>query len=293
MGDDQNGSQAMAELLADLTNESEADATTTTPAEPAKVGADAKTETETAKESDSADEAAETDDSDDADDTEDDDKAEKPKRRSGVQRLKAQNQRLQAEIEALRSSAPMRAGETLETAIQAEIGAPPQEKDFSDYLAYERAMTAYTVKQAIAEDRIRSRVEQFTTREQNRVRELVENYEEGQDKARKVISDYDAVIASAKDAKVLPHVEGLLLESDKSALLAYHLAKNPDKLARLNAMPPVQAAREIGRLEARLSLPSANKVTKAPPPVASVRGGATPRDEDSDLEAWLTKTYRR
>lgn len=292
MGDDQNGSPAMQELLADLTNESEAETEATTPAEPAKVEADAKTETETAKEDDSADE---TDDSDDADETEteDDDKAEKPKRRSGVQRLKAQNQRLQAELEALRSSTPVRAGETLETAIQAEIGPPPDERNFTDYLAYERAMTAYTVKQAIAEDRIKSRVEQFTSREQNRIRELVENYEDGQDKARKVIADYDAVLRSAKDAAVAPHVEGLLLESDKSALLSYHLAKNPDKLARLNALPPVAAAREIGKLEARLSLPSANKATKAPPPVASVRGGATPRDEDSDLNAWLAKTYKR
>lgn len=293
MGDDQNGSQAMAELLADLTNESEADATTTTPAEPAKVEADAKTETETAKESDSADEAAETDDSDDADDTEDDDKAEKPKRRSGVQRLKDKVARLEAVV-AERNSVPVvRSDADLDAAIQAEIGPAPKESDFSDYLEYERAVRKYDQRSIIAEDRIKIRIEQYMQREQARRIELEENYQKGQEKARKVIADYDAVINSAVNVYIAKQVEDLVLQSEKSALLAYHFAGNPDKLARLNALPLVEAAREIGRLEARLSLPSANKVTKAPPPVASVRGGATPRDEDSDLEAWLTKTYRR
>jgi hypothetical protein len=43
-----------------------------------------------------------------------------------------------------------------------------------------------------------------------------------------------------------------LLESDLGPQLAYHFAKNPDVLMRLNSMNPTAAAREIGRLEATL-----------------------------------------
>lgn len=231
---------------------------------------------EEADESDKADEATEEDDN--ADDVE----AEKPKRRSGVQRLKEQNRRLQAEIEAIRASAT-RAGGDARSAIEAEIGPAPREQDYSDYLAYERAMTAYTVKEAIAEERIRERAGQMNARQTERIRDLVEAYEDGQDAARKAIPDYDAALKSAKNAPVAPHVEGLILESDKSALIAYHLAKNPEKLERLNAMPPVAAAREIGRLEARLSLPSTNKATSAPKPVAPVKGGASPTPKITEM----------
>lgn len=234
---------------------------------------EAKTETDTAKEDDSADDA---DEADDADDDTDQEPAEKPKRRSGVQRLKAQVQRLQAELETVRNSAPVRSGDNLQAAVEAEIGPPPAEKDFADYLEYERALRKYDQRAVVAEERI-------TAREQARIRELVEDYEDGQIKARKVIPDYDTVLQAAKNVPVAPHIEGLILESDKSALIAYHLAKNPEKVDRLNAMPPVAAAREIGRLEARLSLPNPNKATSAPKPISAVKGGASPTPKVTEM----------
>ena len=241
---------------------------------------EAKTETEEAKEDDSADEA---DEANDADDDTDEAQAEKPKRRSGVQRLKAQVQRLQAELETARNSAPVRSGDNLQAAVEAEIGPPPAERDFADYLEYERALRKYDQRAVVAEERIKDRVGQFTAREQARIRELVEDYEDGQIKARKVIPDYDTVLQAAKNVPVAPHIEGLILESDKSALIAYHLAKNPEKVDRLNAMAPVSAAREIGRLEARLSLPSQNKATSAPKPISAVKGGASPTPKVTEM----------
>jgi hypothetical protein len=247
---------------------------------------DAKPVEET-DDSDKADDANE--DSDDADDVE----AEKPKRRSGVQRLKDQNRRLQAEIEAIRASAT-RAGAPadLDAAIQAEIGPPPREQDFSDYLAFEDAKALWRTEYALTKRDIRGRVEQATTRQQQRIDDLRADYEEGQATARKSISDYDAVLRSAEKAPVAPHVEGLILESEKSALLAYHLAKNQDKLERLNALPPVAAAREIGRLEARLSLPNPNKATAAPKPIAPVKGGASPTKAPAEMSMEEYAAYR-
>jgi molecular chaperone GrpE (heat shock protein) len=73
--------------------------------------------------------------------------------------------------------------------------------------------------------------------------------------AKKVIPDYDQVISNYKGQAPKDHVAAIILESDKSALLKYHFASNPRKLAEINSMSPLSAAREIGRLEASLSSP--------------------------------------
>ena len=67
-----------------------------------------------------------------------------------------------------------------------------------------------------------------------------------------------------------------VLSSDKSHLLAYHLANHPDKLTELNHMSDRERAREIGRLEASLKMPEGKKQTSAPPPPSTLRGGAAP-----------------
>jgi hypothetical protein len=58
-------------------------------------------------------------------------------------------------------------------------------------------------------------------------------------------------------------------------------------------------AREIGRLESRLYLPTARTVTAASPPLADVRGGAAPvfdphKTDDMDAFAsWLREDQAR
>lgn len=61
--------------------------------------------------------------------------------------------------------------------------------------------------------------------------------------------------------------------SDKGPEILYHLGKHPEEAARISRLSPVQAALEIGRLEAKLSLPQPRTVTKAPPPIAPLSGG--------------------
>jgi hypothetical protein len=63
----------------------------------------------------------------------------------------------------------------------------------------------------------------------------------------------------------------LVAESEKGPELFLHLAKNRDLIERISGLPPVAAAREIGRLEAKLDVPPpapAPKpaISKAPPP---------------------------
>src|SRR6185295_18789249 len=96
------------------------------------------------------------------------------------------------------------------------------------------------------------------------------------DQAKQRIPDFDQVIRSGGRVQVAPDVADEILNSEKSALLQYHLAGNPDKLAELNGLSGLNLAREIGRLEGRLYLPAARTATEASPPLSDVRGSAAP-----------------
>lgn len=171
--------------------------------------------------------------------------------------------------------------------------APPKEPpkkptpdQFDDYGAYVEALTDFKADEKVntaldAREKAAAEKQQAQTR--------VTTWNERVVEARKSIPDYDAVMA-ASEVPVAEHVLDELRESDLGPQLAYHLDKNPDVAEKLNTMTPRQAAREIGRLEAKLlgtasaspdpkvdapQEPPAPKVktTNAPPPVKPVGQG--------------------
>ena len=77
--------------------------------------------------------------------------------------------------------------------------------------------------------------------------------------------------------QIAPHVVDTLLDSESGPELAYHLAKRPETVKRINALSPLSAARELGRIEATLSNPAAPQIkpaSKAPAPITPVRSSA-------------------
>jgi hypothetical protein len=171
----------------------------------------------------------------------------------------------------------------------------PTEADFpSDWFAFQESKTAWTARQAIRDEFNRVREEQSRANTQHvqteRQRERLEVYHENADEARERIPDFDTVIATAKAVNINAEVREELLSSDKSALLQYHLAKNPDKAKALNELTGRELAREIGRLEARVHLPTAKRATEATPPPSEVKGAAAtqidPRTGPDDMNAY-------
>jgi hypothetical protein len=51
--------------------------------------------------------------------------------------------------------------------------------------------------------------------------------------------------------------------------------KEPEQLAAMDRMSGRELAREMGRLEATVKLPTAKKQTTAPPPLEPLKGGAS------------------
>lgn len=213
---------------------------------------------------------------------------DKPRKRSGVQRLKARNSQLMQEL-----SARERELEQLRsrTAMASDPNdKEPQEADFNgDYFAWQRALNAYDTRKVIREENRNSQVRSLDQQRSELLRDRSEAHQERVEAAKEFIKDFDQVVASAPP--VNREVGEEILSSEKSELIAYHLAKHPEKIHALNGMTGRELAREIGRLEGMVRAPSAKHQTSAPPPPTTLKGGSTPRNPDSDLSAWLKKTY--
>jgi hypothetical protein len=275
MDDNLSNEQAPDETLAPAEQQSEAAPKEETPKDQADTGTEGEGEAGDG----------------DADPSDEDQEDEQPKRkrRSGLEKLRRQNERLEAELSTLRSQ-PTADSSDLEAAVRAKIGNPPKEDEFNgDYLAFERAMTAYETDKRLTTREVKSahesRVQQSVARQQ----EAIDDYNDRMEEAAKAIPDLKTTIAKA-NVPVSDTVASLIIESEKGPLLAHHLAKNPSLAADLNRMPPLKAALEIGRLETRLSLPKPNGATKAPSPTNPPKGGAAPRPTPgqsmADYEKW-------
>ena len=215
---------------------------------------------------------------------------EKPKKRTGIHRMQDRIQRLEAELASVRS-APTGAGEDRKAAIEKEIGPAPKEADFEDYAAFEDAKAEHRLKKVLAERRHADRAASDANREATARREAVEAFQDRLDDLREAIPDADKVLKAAADREVKGHVQELVVESEKGELLAYYLAKNPEKLAELNRMSPLQAAKAVGALEPRLTLAKPKKTPSAPAPAKPVAGSAAPSSPDAEIEAYLAKAY--
>jgi hypothetical protein len=116
--------------------------------------------------------------------------------------------------------------------------------------------------------------------------EAAEEFLERADELKTSIPDFDAAFEAfqKQGGTFAPHVIEELHESEKGPLLAYQLAKNPQLVNQLNRMSPRDAAREIGRLEAKASLPQQRKQTQASAPIKPLAaGGSTPTKTVYDL----------
>jgi len=230
-------------------------------------------------------------------DSDDNDEGERPqrKREPGSQRLKREVERLRAEVESFRSRPVLDDGAAIAQGVAQELGEPPKEADFNgDYLAYERALTAYESASLIVKRDVKRQLEAQKSRQTEARNEAFEDHLDRVAEAKRAIPDYEKVLKAAGQVETRQHVEELIIESDKSHLLLYHLAQNPGKVAQLNEMSPVAAARELGRIESRLSLPKPNNVTKAPAPARGISGAAAPSlSADAAIDAYVAKLGRR
>lgn len=200
---------------------------------------------------------------------------DEPRKLNRTQRLQRKAARLStmvaeqaAELERLRQAAS-----------KSDAESEPKEADYNgDWTKFQAEYAAWKAAQTV-ERKFNEREQRETAARLNeRKQEALDEFQERSEQIKAAVPDFDKTISEFERSggKFAPHVIEELLESDKGPLLAYQLAKNPSLASELNALSPRDAAREIGRLEAKVSLPQPKKQTQAPAPIKPPSGGASP-----------------
>lgn len=169
---------------------------------------------------------------------------------------------------------------------QLRAKAPPRQEEFSDEGEYQRA----SFKRATQEASLDQQYESLKAEEEALAIKRQEAWGEIVSHARQEMPDFDAVFTDK--VPVSGAMAELIMEADNPAQIAYWLGKNPSEALRIYHMSPVEAAREMGRLDVRLSAPKPRTVSSAPKPVPTVSGkahqaGKAPEDMSYDeYKAW-------
>ena len=152
----------------------------------------------------------------------------------------------------------------------------PARADFADDAAFMEALTDWKTDQKLSAHKQQTAAERQQEAESRQSATRFELYQQRVADSAESLPDF-AEVVNASEVPVQPHVLESILDSEHGPALAYQLAKDPDALQRLNDMTPLQAAREIGRLEEKLGQPKAaatptKRTTNAPAPITPGRG---------------------
>lgn len=214
---------------------------------------------------------------------------ERPKKKNGfkkridklTQRISAKDQELEYwKAEALKGKSPEKPEPVVEK--KPALEGKPKADDFETHEDFVEALTDWKLETKEKERESKAKETQLKTDYQsqsNEFKKKCREFSEANDGFRDAVEDVDDILMS-------PGLQEIVLSSDSGPALLYELAKNRDEYERINALGPLSAAREIGKIEARLvkknEKPNEKKTTNAPAPIAPVgsKGGKIKKSID-------------
>lgn len=151
--------------------------------------------------------------------------------------------------------------------------APPKAEDFGDYDEFLRATARFEAKQELRAET--QRMEQI--RKQAEVQQRQQTYQQRVggiiEKGKTTHEDFD-LVAMNPSVAISDYVLAAAAESEVGHEILYHLGKYPEEARRIAELSPYAQAREVGKIEAKITAPIPKATTQAPPPVNPVGGNA-------------------
>jgi hypothetical protein len=209
--------------------------------------------------------------------TKESEEADKPKKKNGFKkRIERLNKKLSEKDQQIAywQNEVQRRTQSQETPKPAdkkvESSDRPKADAFESHDDYLEALADWKADQKIQKLETKRREEDVKSHQQKRVDRYVEQVKAFE----KENKDFKEVMEDVNDVPMSLAVQEAILGSDKGPELAYNLAKDREFFEKVCQMPPLEAARAIGRFEAALekadSLPPAKKTTDAPKPIKTV-----------------------
>jgi hypothetical protein len=164
----------------------------------------------------------------------------------------------------------------------AESDAEPKPSDYDDPSDYSAAKAVWNHSQRMDARDLSEATNIASTAEAERERVLTEDFVDQSREASARYADYDRVVNNPR-VTIAPHVARMIIESDRSADLAYAVASDPDRAAYISRLNPVAAARELGRIEASIQAPPPKRTSQTPPPIRPVTPSAPAAKSVEDM----------
>lgn len=152
----------------------------------------------------------------------------------------------------------------LEAIQRQQSEAPQPGKTLADFEYDEAQFASY--QRELAKEEARAETEAMARQQQQRARML--DFQVNESKFAEKAEDYFKL--TRQDYPVSPAMAEAIIGSEFGPQVNYHLAKHPDIAAQLAQMSDFDAAREIGRLEATLSVKKPS-ISEAPPPTPKIK----------------------
>jgi hypothetical protein len=173
----------------------------------------------------------------------------------------------QAEIDAMIGKRLAREQRKWERAQQSAPAAPVAPVVPEQFATTEDYVEALALQKA---DQLLSQREQ-----QKHQKEVIEAYHDREEEARNKYDDFEQV-AYNPNLPITSDMAQAIQYSDIGPDLAYHLGANPKEAERISRLPPILQAKEIGKLEAKLTTnPPVKKTTSAPTPISPITARST------------------
>lgn len=212
----------------------------------------------------------------------------KPRKKGGFEKrierfqkqLSAKDQEIaQLRQEFLKSQSQGKA-ETEAPAAKTEDPSKPKPDNFESHEEYLEALTDYKVdkrererEQAEKSKQVKSDFEKRLQAHNERVEKFKETKSDYQDVAEDFLEKY-------RNKQVSAAIHEAVIESEVGPAIFYELASNQAEFDRINSLGAIAAAKEIGKIEAKLLQSSETKEVKkhstAPTPIRPVSGKAAP-----------------
>ena len=245
---------------------------------------------------DSKDESS--DDEDSAEENEDESVEAKPKKKSGIQKLKEKISRAEVEAQFWKEQALSGKPQKQETQNEqtqdqkTQNLEKPSPENYETQEDYIEALTDWKVHKAFVTNEAEKEQKKVLTEYQKQEQE----FREKSKSFAESVDDFDEVLFQAdKYSEMKPIIANLLLSSQDGPKVMYELAKNLEEYKAMNEMPPHLAAKAFGVFEQKIlgqQPPKSNnkpKTSSAPKPISTVGSRSTKATRKSIYDPSLSQ----
>ena len=149
----------------------------------------------------------------------------------------------------------------------------PQDDEFDEFDINSVVERSSRNTAALMQEQAAAEAKEEATRIENQTNvERLKGFQEAEQQFMEKVPDYEQVTGQLNAIAQNEAVAGIILDSEKGPEVAYYLGRHPNEAREVATMSPIEAAKYIGGIEARLTPPAPKRATNAPKPLPKVTG---------------------